>query len=74
MGIVSFKKTFSEQQIKDLVQYIHTNLDLVKEEHGIEVQDKKRIPTEKLNLRLDTIITGFEVPWNGIPAEWRYVG
>lgn len=27
------------------------------------VQDKKRIPTKKLNLRLDTIITGLEVPW-----------
>ena len=63
MGMLSFKKTFTEQQINDIAQYVHSSLDLVKEESGIELMDKKRIQTEKLFLRLDTVITGLDVPW-----------
>ncbi len=63
MGMLSFRKTFTEKQIQDLAEYVHASLDLAKEEHGIEALDKKRIPTEKLFLRLDTIISGLDVPW-----------
>ena len=63
MGMLSFRKTFSEKQIHDIAEYVHSSLDLVKEERGIELMDKKRLPTEKLYLRLDTVVTGLDVPW-----------
>lgn len=62
-GMLSYKKTFSEQDARDLAKYIHTKLELNKGEIGIENADKNRISTEKLNLRLDTVITGLDVPW-----------
>jgi aldose sugar dehydrogenase len=63
MGMLPFKETFTEKQIHDIAEYVHSSLDLVKEEQGIELMDKKRIPAEKLFLRLDTVITGLDVPW-----------
>ena len=62
-GMPSFKNTFSEKELRDIANLIHTKLELNIGENGIKDLDTKRIPTEKLNLRLDTLITGLDVPW-----------
>lgn len=60
-GMPSYKKTFTEQELRDIAELIYTKLELKKGEQGID--GKSTIPTERLNLRLDTVITGLDVPW-----------
>ncbi len=62
-GMPSYKNTFKEQDMLELTRYIHTKLELYKGENGIKDQNTKRVSTEKLKLRLDTVITGLDVPW-----------
>jgi len=62
-GMLAYKNALSEQESRDLAKYIHTKLELGKDENGIKDQNTKRIQTEKLNLRIDTVITGLKVPW-----------
>ncbi len=62
-GMPSFKNTFSDKELRDIAKLIHTKLELNIGENGIKDLDTKRISTEKLNLRLDTLITGLDVPW-----------
>lgn len=62
-GMLPYKNALSEQEIHEIAKYIHTKLELNKGENGIKDQNLKRIPTEKLNLSIDTVITGLEVPW-----------
>ena len=60
-GMPSYKNTFPEQEMHEIANYIHTKLELNKEEN--EIKDQNRIQTEKLNLRLDTVVSGLNVPW-----------
>ncbi len=60
-GMPSYKKTFTKNEIRDLALFIHTKLELGKGEQSIK--DQKVITTEKLKLKLDTVITGLDVPW-----------
>lgn len=62
-GMPSFKDTFSDQELRDIAKLIHSKLELNIGENGIKDLDTKRIQTEKLNLRLDTVITGMDSPW-----------
>lgn len=62
-GMLSYKNALSEQESREIAKYIHTKLELHKGENGIKDQNTKRIPTEKLNLRIDTVIAGLDVPW-----------
>ncbi len=62
-GMPSFKNTFSEKELRDIAKLIYTKLELNIGENGIKDLDTKRIVTEKLNLRLDTVITGMDTPW-----------
>ena len=62
-GMPSFKKRFSDQELKDLAKLIYTKLEFNIGENGIKDLDTRRIVTEKLNIRLDTVITGLSSPW-----------
>ena len=62
-GMPSFKNKFSDQELKDLAKLIYTKLEFNIGENGIKDMDTKRIVTEKLNIRLDTVITGLNSPW-----------
>ena len=62
-GMPSYAKALSDKEILALAGYIHTKLELYKGENGIKDLDTKRIVTEKLNLKIDTVISGLKVPW-----------
>ncbi len=63
MGMLSFRNVFTKKQIQGLATYVHNSLDREKEEKGIDLMDKNRLPTEKVFLRLDTIASGLDSPW-----------
>ena len=62
-GMPSFRNKFSDQELKDLAKLIYTKLEFNIGENGIKDMDTRRIVTEKLNIRLDTVITGLSSPW-----------
>jgi glucose/arabinose dehydrogenase len=62
-GMPSFKKALTDQELKDIAKLIYNKLEFNIGENGIKDLDTKRIPTEKLNIRLDTIFTGLNSPW-----------
>ena len=62
-GMPSFKNTFTDKELQNIAKLIYTKLELNIGENGIKDLDTKRIQTEKLNIRLDTVITGMDSPW-----------
>lgn len=62
-GMPSFKKVFSEKELRDIAKLVYTKLEFNIGENGIKDLDTKRIVTEKLNIRLDTVVTGLSSPW-----------
>lgn len=62
-GMPSYRNTFSDKEINDIANFIHTSLDLGLTERVNSLGDKDYYVTEVMNIRPDTIITGLNVPW-----------
>ncbi|MCF8360086.1 MAG: PQQ-dependent sugar dehydrogenase [Prolixibacteraceae bacterium] len=61
MGMPGFKKTFTEEEVIALAEYIKQGIpDELKEEP--ETQDNIH-KTDELTYRVDTIVSGLDVPW-----------
>ncbi|MES2484680.1 MAG: c-type cytochrome, partial [Bacteroidota bacterium] len=62
-GMPAFAETFSDQEVKELAAYI---LEGIKNTQAYNFDDVKVtgiFESEKLTVKLDTIATGFNVPW-----------
>jgi glucose/arabinose dehydrogenase len=63
LGMPSYRKTFTEDEMSGIANYIHQTLDLGLQEKQNSLGDKNYYVTERLKIRPDTIITGLNVPW-----------
>jgi glucose/arabinose dehydrogenase len=62
-GMPGFDTTFTDEEIKDLVDYIVTGIKNVKRYESAEAVRSNVFKTEKLTVRLDTVAKGFAVGW-----------
>jgi aldose sugar dehydrogenase len=63
-GMPAFDKTFSDEEIANLVSYIKEGIKQVKQ---YDFSNEKTLApiqkSEEVNFKLDTIVTGLDVPW-----------
>lgn len=62
-GMPGFDSTFTDDEIKDLVDYIVTGIQNVKQYSFTDSVKSNIFETGSLTIQLDTIIKGIEVPW-----------
>ncbi|MFB9864169.1 PQQ-dependent sugar dehydrogenase [Rufibacter immobilis] len=62
VGMPAFAATFTDQQITQLVSYIRGGITRQADAGAEETQGTVH-RSEKLNFRLDTVVTGMDVPW-----------
>lgn len=62
-GMLSFRDALPEAEIKEIANYIHQTLDLGVQERNNSLAGREFYPTEKMNIRPDTVIKGLDVPW-----------
>lgn len=66
IGMPDFKATFTDEEIKDLVDYI---LLMGKDVSGTETNEEHQvlkneiIKSERIDLYVDTVVTGLDIPW-----------
>jgi glucose/arabinose dehydrogenase len=61
IGMPDFNVTFTDQEIRDLSSYILAKGQ--KEGFSENIAGENVIHSEKLNFKIDTVITGLEIPW-----------
>lgn len=63
-GMPAFDKTFSDEEITALVDYIQMGIERV-DQYKFEEDEKlaEVFETEEFRFRLDTVVSGLEVPW-----------
>ncbi|WP_299754102.1 PQQ-dependent sugar dehydrogenase [uncultured Pontibacter sp.] len=63
-GMPAFDETFTDEQINGLVTYIQQGIKEVKQYDFSEEKELAPVQTsEELTFRLDTVVTGLDVPW-----------
>jgi len=62
-GMPGFDTTFTDEEIKDLVDYMITGIKNVKRYEPTEAIRSNIFKTEKLTVRLDTMAKGFNIGW-----------
>ncbi len=62
-GMPGFDSTFTDEEIKDLVDYIITGIKNVKRYESTESLRSNIFKTELLTVRLDTVAKGFNIGW-----------
>jgi glucose/arabinose dehydrogenase len=62
-GMPAFKGTFSELEIDSLAHYILTDIKEASKTHDYRPSLASLQKSEKLTFKIDTVITGLEVPW-----------
>ncbi|MCX2739919.1 PQQ-dependent sugar dehydrogenase [Pontibacter anaerobius] len=63
-GMPAFDETFTDEEIKGLVAYIKEGIKEVKAYDFTEERSQAAVQqSEDLNFRLDTVVTGLDVPW-----------
>lgn len=62
-GMPSFEKTFKDDEIKDLAQYILTGIKKTQAYNFDNETVSSIFKSEKLTVKLDTIATGFDIVW-----------
>ncbi|GAB3203765.1 glucose/arabinose dehydrogenase [Pontibacter aydingkolensis] len=63
-GMPAFDKAFTDEQIKGLVAYIQEGIKQVKQYDFSDENTLAAIQrSEKLSFKLDTVVSGLEVPW-----------
>jgi glucose/arabinose dehydrogenase len=71
-GMPAWKAMFSEEDVDNLIKYISSGIEKV-EKYGFqrETLESDTIITENLTVKLDTVFSGIEVPWdmNWLPNE-----
>ncbi len=60
-GMPAFSATFSEKQIEELADYILKGIKAADQEKQNVIA--KEFKSEKLNYRLETVVTGLDIPW-----------
>lgn len=62
-GMPAFEKTFKDDEIKDLAQYILTGIKKTQAYNFDSEPVSSTFASEKLTVKLDTIATGFDIVW-----------
>lgn len=62
-GMPSFDEAFTDQEIYQLSDYIISGIKNVDRYSGTDKPVSNIFKTEALTIRLDTVVTGLEVPW-----------
>jgi glucose/arabinose dehydrogenase len=62
-GMPGFDSTFTDEEIKDLVDYMVTGIKNVKRYEPTETLRSNIFKTDKLTVRLDTVAKGFKIGW-----------
>src|SRR5918993_1087079 len=62
-GMPGFDSTFTDEEIKDLVDYIVTGIKNVDRYNFKEPVRSNIFKTESLTIRLDTVMSGIKIPW-----------
>lgn len=62
-GMPAFEKTFKDDEIKDLAQYILTGIKKTQAYNFDSEPVSSTFTSEKLTVKLDTIATGFDIVW-----------
>lgn len=62
-GMPGFDSTFTDEEIKDLVDYIVTGIKNVDRYNFKEPVRSNIFKTEALTIKLDTVMSGIKIPW-----------
>ena len=62
-GMPGFDSTFTDEEIKDLVDYMITGIKNVKRYEATETLRSNVFKTERLTVRLDTVAKDFKIGW-----------
>ena len=62
-GMPAYNKAFKEEEMRDLASYIYKKLDLENEKPKDYLAKERIYTTEKLKVRIDTVISGLKIPW-----------
>jgi len=62
-GMPAFARTFSDKEIKELSEYILKGIKNVETYNFNDAPVSNIFKSDKLTVKLDTIVTGIEVPW-----------
>ncbi len=63
IGMPAFEATFSDKEIRELANYIHSAVPKDKLEDGAALTSERVVKSEKQNFIVDTVVTGLDVPW-----------
>ncbi len=62
-GMPAFKETFTDEEIKELAQYIKKGISNLDEYNFDDIPVSNIFQSESLTVKLDTVATGINVPW-----------
>jgi glucose/arabinose dehydrogenase len=63
MGMPAFEATFTDEEIRALAAYIHSEVPREGEQQGIALTPDKVVRSKKQAFAIDTVVTGLNIPW-----------